>query len=72
MEIAKFQNPVGIFKVEILLANSKQIKPIFRLKLVLQAYRCSNGTFLKIGTIFKKNPFFLHSFKVPLQLSTPL
>jgi hypothetical protein len=34
MEIAKFQNLVGIFKVEILLANSKQIKPIFRVRLV--------------------------------------
>jgi hypothetical protein len=34
MEIAKFQNPLGIFKVEILLANSKQIKPIFLVRLV--------------------------------------
>jgi hypothetical protein len=34
MEIAKFQNPLGIFKVEILLVNSKQIKPIFLIRLV--------------------------------------
>jgi hypothetical protein len=34
MEIVKFQNPIGIFKVEILFANSKQIKPIFLVMLV--------------------------------------
>jgi hypothetical protein len=29
-----FRNPLGIFKVEILLADSKQIKPIFLVRLV--------------------------------------
>jgi hypothetical protein len=34
MEIVKFQNPLVVFKVEILLANSKQIKLIFLVRLV--------------------------------------